>query len=51
MVVECSRIERWVLVGCGLLLVYPARATDLVGLVGVAAVLVLQVLRRRSALA
>jgi TRAP transporter 4TM/12TM fusion protein len=47
MLVECNRIERWVLVGCGLLLVYPAPAADVIGLTGVGAVLVLQLLRRR----
>ena len=48
---ECTRIERWVLVGCGLLLVYPAVAADIIGLAGVASVVVVQVLRRRRALA
>jgi TRAP-type uncharacterized transport system fused permease subunit len=49
MLVECSRIERWVLVVCGLLLVYPAPAADAIGLAGVATVVVLQVMRRRRA--
>ena len=49
MIVECGRIERWVLVACGLLLVYPAPMTDAIGLAGVAAVVVRQVLRRRAA--
>jgi len=44
---ECTAIERWLLVACGLLLVYPARASDLVGLVGVAVVLALQIRKRR----
>jgi hypothetical protein len=39
------------LVACGLLLVYPAPATDLIGLAGVATVVTLQVLRRRRAIA
>ena len=49
LLVECSRIERWVLVACGLLLVYPAPAADAAGLAGVAAVVVLQVLRKKRA--
>jgi TRAP transporter 4TM/12TM fusion protein len=46
----CSPVERWALVICGLLLVYPAPATDAIGLAGVAAILALQWFgRRRSA--
>ena len=51
LLIECSRIERWMLVVCGLLLVYPAPASDAIGLAGVAAVVTLQVLRRRRAIA
>ena len=43
---ECTYIERWMLVACGLLLVYPAQASDAFGLAGVAAVLALQMRRR-----
>ncbi len=38
----CNRVERWLLVACGLLLVYPSPATDGVGLVGFAALLAWQ---------
>jgi TRAP-type uncharacterized transport system fused permease subunit len=38
----CGPIERWALVACGLLLVYPAPAADAVGLAGVGAILALQ---------
>jgi len=44
---ECTGLERWVLVACGLLLVYPAPASDAIGLAGVAIVLALQIRRRR----
>jgi TRAP transporter 4TM/12TM fusion protein len=47
----CSQLERWVLVVCGLLLVYPAAAADAVGLVGVGAILALQWFARRRATA
>jgi TRAP-type uncharacterized transport system fused permease subunit len=45
----CTQWERWTLIACGLLLVYPAPAADVVGLVGVAVVLAQQWLRRRAA--
>ncbi|MFO1412960.1 MAG: TRAP transporter fused permease subunit [Burkholderiales bacterium] len=32
----CNQAERWILIACGLLLVYPAAITDWVGLAGVA---------------
>jgi TRAP transporter 4TM/12TM fusion protein len=38
----CNQLERWVLVVCGLLLVYPAPLTDVIGLAGLAAVLAWQ---------
>jgi TRAP transporter 4TM/12TM fusion protein len=38
----CGQFERWLLVACGLLLVYPAPATDWIGLGGLAAVLAWQ---------
>jgi TRAP transporter 4TM/12TM fusion protein len=44
---ECSQLERWVLVACGLLLVYPAPIADAVGLGGVFVLLSLQWLQRR----
>jgi len=44
---ECTGLERWALVACGLLLVYPAPASDAIGLAGVAIVLALQIRRRR----
>jgi TRAP-type uncharacterized transport system fused permease subunit len=44
---RCKSFERWILVVCGLLLVYPAAAADAVGLVGVVALLALQALQRR----
>ncbi len=43
----CGQVERWVLVGCGLLLVYPAPASDVVGLAGVGTILALQWYGRR----
>jgi TRAP transporter 4TM/12TM fusion protein len=43
----CSNIERWALVGSGLLLIYPAAAADAAGLAGFAAVLVWQWVKRR----
>jgi TRAP-type uncharacterized transport system fused permease subunit len=39
---ECGQVERWALVACGLLLVYPAPAADAIGLAGVGTILVLQ---------
>jgi TRAP-type uncharacterized transport system fused permease subunit len=42
-----SRVEQWILIVCGLLLVYPAPAADVVGLTGVALVLVIQYVGRR----
>jgi len=47
--VACSQIERWVLIACGLLLVYPAPAADAIGLAGFAVVLAQQWFRRRRA--
>ena len=43
---RASGIERAILVVCGLSLVYPAPATDIVGIAGIAAVLAWQRLRR-----
>jgi TRAP-type uncharacterized transport system fused permease subunit len=43
----CNQIERWVLIVCGLLLVYPAPAADIIGLTGVGAVVAVQWLARR----
>ena len=45
----CTQWERWALIVCGLLLVYPAPAADFIGLGGVALVLAVQGLRRRRA--
>jgi TRAP-type uncharacterized transport system fused permease subunit len=42
-----TRVEQWVLIACGVMLVYPARVTDVIGLAGIAAVLVVQYLVRR----
>ena len=47
----CSQVERWALIVCGLLLVYPAPAADVVGLAGVCAVIAAQWLGRRRAVA
>ena len=47
----CGQAERWVLIGCGLLLVYPAPAADAIGLAGVGAIMALQWLGRRRAVA
>jgi TRAP-type uncharacterized transport system fused permease subunit len=47
----CNQFERWVLIVCGLLLVYPAPAADIIGLAGFGAILAMQRLamrRRRS---
>jgi TRAP transporter 4TM/12TM fusion protein len=44
-------VEQWVLIACGLALVYPAPATDLIGMAGFVAVLIAQKLRRRTAAA
>ena len=43
---RCGPIERVILIVCGLALVYPAPATDVVGIVGIAAVFFWQKLRR-----
>jgi len=43
---RCGPIERAILIVCGLALVYPAPATDIVGIVGIAAVFFWQKLRR-----
>ena len=43
---RCGPLERAILIVCGLALVYPAPATDLVGVVGVVAVYFWQKLRR-----
>ena len=46
----CGPFERWALIACGLLLVYPARAADVIGLAGFGAILAwLWVVRRRAA--
>jgi len=45
----CSQVERWVLVVCGVLLVYPAAAADAIGLAGVATLLALQAFALRRA--
>jgi TRAP-type uncharacterized transport system fused permease subunit len=42
----CAEWERWVLVVCGLLLIYPAPAADWIGIAGVASLLVWQKLPR-----
>jgi len=47
----CSQVERWALIACGLLLVYPAPAADAIGLAGVGTILALQWLGRRRAAA
>jgi TRAP transporter 4TM/12TM fusion protein len=47
----CGPVERWALVACGLLLVYPAPATDAIGLAGVGTILALQWFGRRRAAA
>jgi TRAP-type uncharacterized transport system fused permease subunit len=44
-----SRVEQWTLIACGLLLIYPAPAADFVGLAGIALILALQYLGRRTA--
>src|SRR5688572_6188727 len=44
----CSELERWILIAGGLLLVYPAFATDVAGLVVVVAVLAWQRLSRTA---
>ena len=44
-----SRIEQGVMIACGLLLIYPAEAADIVGLAGIAVVLLMQYLGRRRA--
>ena len=46
----CNQFERWVLIACGLLLVYPAPAADFVGLAGFGAILAVQWLARRRRL-
>jgi TRAP transporter 4TM/12TM fusion protein len=43
-----SFVEQWVMIVCGLALIYPAPAADAVGLVGIAAVLAWQWLGRKS---
>jgi TRAP-type uncharacterized transport system fused permease subunit len=47
----CNQVERWTLIVCGLLLVYPAPAADFVGLAGLLVVVGAQWLGRRRALA
>ena len=44
-----SRLEQVVMIVGGLLLIYPAEAADLVGLAGIAAVMVVQFIGRRKA--
>jgi TRAP transporter 4TM/12TM fusion protein len=43
---ECAQWERWLLIGAGLALVYPAPASDYAGLAGIAVVVASQWLRR-----
>jgi TRAP transporter 4TM/12TM fusion protein len=43
----CSELERWVLIVCGLLLIYPAYATDWIGIAGVVALILWQRFGRR----
>ena len=43
-----SIVEQWVMIVCGLALIYPAPAADAVGLVGIAAVLAWQWLGRKT---
>jgi TRAP-type uncharacterized transport system fused permease subunit len=47
----CALWERLLLIACGLLLVYPAQASDVAGLAGVALVVAVQWLTRRRAAA
>jgi TRAP transporter 4TM/12TM fusion protein len=47
----CGQVERWALIACGLLLVYPAPAADAIGLAGIGAILALQWFGRRRAVA
>ena len=48
---QCNAFERWTLIVCGILLVYPAPAADAIGLAGVVAIGLLQWFRRRPAIA
>ena len=43
-----SIVEQWVMIVCGLALIYPAPAADLIGLVGIAAVLAWQWFGRKT---
>ena len=43
-----SVVEQWVMIVCGLALIYPAPASDAVGLVGIAAVLAWQWFGRKA---
>jgi TRAP-type uncharacterized transport system fused permease subunit len=43
-----SLVEQWVMILCGLALIYPAPAADLIGLVGIAAVLAWQWFGRKT---
>ena len=45
----CNEFERWILVASGLLLIYPAPATDWIGLAGVVGLLVWQRIPRARA--
>jgi len=45
----CNELERWILVASGLLLIYPAPATDWIGLAGVVGLLVWQRIPRARA--
>jgi TRAP transporter 4TM/12TM fusion protein len=47
----CSQVERWILIICGLLLIYPAPAADAVGLAGTLAVVAWQRFGRRHVIA
>jgi TRAP-type uncharacterized transport system fused permease subunit len=42
----CNEAERWLLIACGLLLIYPAPATDLIGIGGIVAVIAWQYFTR-----
>jgi TRAP transporter 4TM/12TM fusion protein len=45
---KMSRLEQWVLIASGLLLIYPAPSADVIGLAGIAGVLAVQYLGRRA---
>ena len=43
-----SVVEQWVMIVCGLALIYPAQAADWVGFIGIAAVLAWQWIGRKT---